>query len=767
VSGAIALAGRFRSLALGGARMVPPTGRDTADAADEVLAELMQRIDAGQRIDRDALRAAFPEIADDLCAYLDTADRVERMAGPTAGSLEGRAQLETVVLTPFELADPSITPRSISGDLSVPDAGTTFGDYELLEEIARGGMGVVFKARQISLGRIVAVKMILTGRLATRDDVQRFRQEAEAAANLSHEHIVDIYEVGEVDGHHYFSMEYVPGSDLGRLVRHHPLPAEQAAQYLHDVAAAIQFAHDRGILHRDLKPSNVLIDAAGRPQITDFGLAKRVRNDSGLTDTGQIVGTPSYMPPEQAWPGQGDIGPASDVYSLGAILYELLTGRPPFRAATVMDTLVQVLDTEPASPRLLNNKVPRDLETICLKCLIKDPAKRYQTAREMQEELDRFLTGQPIKARPINAAARLVRWSKRNPVAAGLIASSLLLLIVVSALAFSAARTFERQLHDNLRRNLAFVAEHIAHTVSDRLNELASRAVTNAQKPELIAAVRERDTLALAQFMTPRNGFPDEGLSTETTWIVLDPAGRGLMRSPLPEGFVGAEWGFRDYVNACVKDGRWTQAGSYYISRPYHSRLGGLYKFAIMTPVYDPLDATARSERRIIGLLGQTFASDADLGVPELHDDVRQTVLVALDDPDQLQGEALAPSHRIIVHPAYRQRRGKRAEIMSAGPFLDYLRGRRDESADAPDAGPLTDDEYVDAVSSESGMAAMTPVPRSPFWIVVQERGDEAIGLASIAGEFSITAAVALGLTVFIMSNAIGHAIRRGTWRRA
>lgn len=746
--------------------MAPVTGRDT-DAADQVLAELMQRIDSGQRVDRSALRAAFPDIADELCEYLDTAERVERMAGPAAGSLEARGQQETVVLSLLAPEEPSVTPGSLSGDLSVPDAGTTFGDYQLLEEIARGGMGVVFKARQISLGRTVAVKMILTGRLATKDDVLRFRQEAEAAANLSHENIVDIYEVGDVEGQHYFSMEYVPGSDLGRLVRDHPLPAEQAATYVRDVAAAIQFAHDQGILHRDLKPSNVLIDAAGRPQITDFGLAKRVRSDPGLTDTGQIVGTPSYMPPEQAWPGQGEIGPASDVYSLGAILYEVLTGRPPFRAATVMDTLVQVLDTEPASPRLLNNKVPRDLETICLKCLAKDPQKRYPAARDLQEELDRFLTGQPIKARPINAATRLVRWSKRNPVAAGLLASSLLLLFVVGGLAFSAARTLGEQLQVTMRRSLAYSAEHVSHTVSQRLGEMAARVEANARQPALVEGVRNADTAALARVMSSGNGYPDEGMSTETTWIALDAAGKGLMRSPLPDGFVGAEWGFRDYVSGCVKDGRWTRDGGYYISRPYHSRLGGLYKFAIMAPIYDPQDATAREERRIIGLLGQTFASDADLGVPELHDRVRQTVLVAIDDPDKLQGELERPSHRIIVHPSYRQRRGKHAELMAAGPLLDYLRGRRDESAEVPDTGPITDDGYVDAVSSMQGMAAMTAVPRSPFWIVVQERGDEAIGLGSIAGEFSITAAIALGLTVFIMSNAIGHAVRRGTWRRA
>jgi predicted Ser/Thr protein kinase len=293
------------------------------------------------------------------------------------------------------------------------DAGSfprDFGDYELLHEVARGGMGVVFRARQKGLNRIVALKMILPGKLANPADLQRFRTEAEATARLQHPNIVTVYEVGEVDGQHFYSMDFIEGPSLSQRLARGPLPGRQAARLVRIVAQAMHHTHRHGILHRDLKPSNILLDAQDEPHITDFGLAKKLDADSSQTRTGLIMGTPSYMAPEQAAGKVKELGPACDVYGLGAILYELLTGRPPFRSDTPLDTLAHVLERDPAPPRLLNPKVDRDLETICLKCLEKDPRCRYASAAALAQDLEHYLVGESISARSFNVLDRLV-WT--------------------------------------------------------------------------------------------------------------------------------------------------------------------------------------------------------------------------------------------------------------------------------------------------------------------------------------------------------------------
>jgi serine/threonine protein kinase len=288
-----------------------------------------------------------------------------------------------------------------------------FGDYDLLAEVARGGMGVVYRARQRALNRIVALKMILSGRLASSEDTQRFLTEAEAAAGLQHPNIVQIHEVGEHDGQHFFSMQFIEGRTLAQRLADGPLPSRAAARYVRLVARALHYAHQRGILHRDLKPSNILIDAADEPHVTDFGLAKRL-GDSGQTRTGSILGTPSYMAPEQAGGKIKELSPATDVYGLGALLYELLTGRPPFRAETAMDTVMQVLENDPVPPQLLNPNVDPELETICLKCLEKDPRHRYASAEALADDLQRYLDGDPIEARTSSVFDWLTRALDRS-----------------------------------------------------------------------------------------------------------------------------------------------------------------------------------------------------------------------------------------------------------------------------------------------------------------------------------------------------------------
>jgi hypothetical protein len=301
--------------------------------------------------------------------------------------------------------------------------------YEIIRELGRGGMGVVYLARQTKLNRPVALKMILAGSHAGAADLARFQTEAEAIARLRHPNIVQVYEVGEHEGKPYFSLEFCGGGSLEKKLGGTPLPAREAAALVETLARAMQAAHEQHVIHRDLKPANVLLAEDGTPKITDFGLAKKL-DEAGQTQSGAIMGAPSYMAPEQAGykpdAQAREIGPAADVYALGAILYECLTGRPPFKAATALDTILQVVSDEPVPPSQLQPKTPRDLETICLKCLHKDRAKRYGSARELADDLRRFLGGEPIRARPVGRLERAAKWVKRNPVVAALLAAVVL-----------------------------------------------------------------------------------------------------------------------------------------------------------------------------------------------------------------------------------------------------------------------------------------------------------------------------------------------------
>jgi len=386
--------------------------------------------------------------------------------------------------------DPSATPGA-----SEPARIRYFGDYEITREIARGGMGVVFLARQISLNRPVALKMILAGQLANDTDVKRFYTEAEAAANLDHPGIVPIFEVGQHEGQHYFSMGFVEGQSLSQRLAEGPLPSREAAETIRRVSDAIEYAHQHGVIHRDLKPANILLDQAGNPRVTDFGLAKNVRGDSGLTGSGQIMGTPSYMPPEQAGGKRGDVGPAADVYALGATLYALVTGRPPFQAATPMDTVIQVISDEPVPPRRLNATVPRDLETICLKCLEKEPGKRYVSAAALEEDLGRYLAGEPIVARPVTRSERAVKWARRKPAIAALMG----LVALVAALGLGGvlwqwrAAVRARDVADQESRN----AKEQANLAEGRRVEAEARRQEAEQ-----ARAKEREQTELAKQQT-------------------------------------------------------------------------------------------------------------------------------------------------------------------------------------------------------------------------------------------------------------------------
>lgn len=363
---------------------------------DEWLAAALNRLTEaharGETVDVDAEAAANPELSAELRELWAAVQVADLMAVATGDGGSGSGSFSP---TTFELP-------------------ARFGDYELQQELGRGGMGVVYKARQISLDRTVALKMILRGTMASEDDLSRFRAEAAAAAQLSHAAIVPVYEVGQHEGHSYFSMKCIEGQTLSQRLADGPLPPREAARILAEVARAIVAAHQNGVLHRDIKPSNILIDEDGQPHVTDFGLAKRVEGDQSLTRTGAILGTPSYLAPEQAAGNRGMIGPATDVYGLGAVLYQMLTARPPFQASTPLDTVMLVLEQDPVPPRLLNPQADRDLELIALRCLQKPPDLRYASAAELADDLDAYLAGEPLAVSSGRFSAVLARWFRET-----------------------------------------------------------------------------------------------------------------------------------------------------------------------------------------------------------------------------------------------------------------------------------------------------------------------------------------------------------------
>lgn len=436
-----------------------PSGSGSSERLNQLIADYLMAVERGTAPNRDQLLKDHPELASELVSFFSDHDAVQTPSSrPGLPPDKRHPTLDTVAQSAAATSQTSC--RGGEGQSKPVPPGTTslrtFGDYEIIEEIARGGMGIVYKARQVSLNRTVAVKMILAGQLATDEDVARFHAEATAAANLDHPGIVPVHEVGEQEGQHFFSMGFVEGTSLADRIALGPLEEIEAALLLKALAEAVEYAHEQGVIHRDLKPANVLLktghhaDSLGsrpldsqegssishreaahgvRPMITDFGLAKRVGHDSHLTATGQVLGTPSYMPPEQASGRLDQVGVASDVYSLGAILYALLTGRPPFQAASRLDTLMQVLERDPVPPRVMNPRIHPDLETVVMRCLEKDPRRRYGSAQDLLDELDRFLRDEPVLARPIGKTARVWRWCRRQPMTASLIALATFLLL--------------------------------------------------------------------------------------------------------------------------------------------------------------------------------------------------------------------------------------------------------------------------------------------------------------------------------------------------
>jgi serine/threonine protein kinase len=444
---------------------------------DEQVSELLLRWQEfrqqGRHLTAEELCADCPELVAELRQQIQALESMEAILGLGHEALAEAPAAAGLPSTPL----PGEAKRS--AELRVPIDALRLPGYEILEVLGEGGMGIVYKARQLGLNRLVAIKMILAGPHARPEQLARFRTEVEAVAQLRHPHIVQIYEVGEWRAADvsppmpYFSMEFVDGGNLAQKLSTTLLPVYQAAQLVETLAGAIHSAHQHGIIHRDLKPANVLLASGGReppeeslrsggsrpplaqdtPKITDFGLAKQLKDEKGQTQTGAIMGTPSYLSPEQAEGKTREIGPATDIYALGAILYEMLTGRPPFQGESTLDILEQVRLHDPIPPSRFQRKVPCDLDTICLKCLEKEPGKRYPSAGHLADDLRRFLAGQPILARPAPLWEQGVKWAKRKPALAALLAvtAAALLTLLAGWAVFTAELHTERNLAEQQR----------------------------------------------------------------------------------------------------------------------------------------------------------------------------------------------------------------------------------------------------------------------------------------------------------------------------
>jgi tetratricopeptide (TPR) repeat protein len=464
-------------------------------------AELKTRVEALLRIHddgQDFLNGTAPWLADlpkERVAHDPGAtiapDLLRQQLGEGASSVAEQEKPDVAIT----LAPPT-APAPAAEMVAVPG-------YEILGELGRGGMGVVYKARQIAADRVVALKMILAGSHAGPAELARFKTEAEAVARLQHPHIIGVYEVGEHQGRPFFSLEFCAGGSLDKRLSGTPLPPAEAARVVETLAGAVQAAHDKQVIHRDLKPANVLLAEDGTLKVTDFGLAKKL-DEAGQTQSGSVLGTPSYMAPEQAGGHRKEIGPWTDVYALGAILYDCLTGRPPFRAATPLDTLLQVLSDEPVPPRRLQPKTPRDLETICQKCLQKDPKKRYSSARDLAEDLRRFQAGEPIRARPVGPWGRTVKWVRRRPAVAGLLA------VCVAALVALAVGGWRYNVQLRQQAHLLEEALGEARKEHDRAQDHLSKALDAVDR--MLHPLDDGRLTQLPQFQESRRRMLEEAL---------------------------------------------------------------------------------------------------------------------------------------------------------------------------------------------------------------------------------------------------------------
>lgn len=654
-----------------------------------------------------------------------------------------------------------------------------FGDYELLMQLARGGMGVVYKARHVPLDRTVALKMIAEGGLAGAAEVRRFEIETKVIARLEHRNIVPIYDVGTHEGRHYFTMKLMEGGSLDGYVDHFRNRPDEAVRLVETIALAVHYGHQRGVLHQDLKSANLLLDAEGVPHVADFGLARILDSEAGVRQTGTVMGTPGYMAPEQADPRRPPLTVATDVYSLGVILYELLTGQLPFKATSRDEMLSLLLSAEPHAPRDIDPRIPRELEAICLKCLEKEPSRRYGSAEALAKDLECYRKGEPIVAKPPSRMGRVWRWGRRHPLGVGLLVTLVWILLVAAVGAVSIARAQEADLRRDALRVNVYAARHVAGAVLFKLAQYRQTLESAAAQPELIAALQAHDDAALESFCkdgftsysSPRRGSKASGTGSPfDRWFILDTAGVAIARwpEPSPRDFLHKDYGWRDYFQGAQRLAAMKQRSAY-VSRAFMSEANDRYTFALSVPVL-------ADDGAWLGVLVATVASDSTLGSLRLNepgDSSRTATLVSLTDRER--GQATLPAsdmYAVLVHerlargmPAFLERQTARQ--------LEHVLGEElqpgAEQLQLPDFEGRVIEGYQDPVLKGPGtwLAAFAPVGHTGFAVIVQTRENAVLAVNAELARRVASWAVSIVLGASLLWLVLGWTRYRSSKRKS
>ncbi len=695
---------------------------------DTIIADYLQAAERGQAPAPASWIARHPAHAAELLAFLTDLGRFGTFLGlPRQPALEETTDLSSPA------ADPAA--RSVAGS-----EGERFGEYELIRVLGQGGMGTVYEARLVGTSLRVALKVLQHAEAEGAEATRRLREEVENTASLRHPNIVPIYHVGEHAGQPYYTMELIESGSLEQQLGHYRGQFAKAARLLATTARAVHHAHQRRILHRDLKPGNILLDADGEPHVADFGLATRLDDAGTTSDSGPPAGSLPWMAPETLR-GEATLSTAIDVWALGVILYELLTGVRPFGGASAREVRQAILHQEPPRPRAVNPSVPRDLDAVCRRCLHKDPDKRYESATALALELERWLRDEPVRARRAGRAERMARWCRRNPGLA--IGSALLLVLLLASLeaALALTRDQEQKLRVAVCQNNAFAARHVASSVLGRLEQLSEPVLAAVGDDDLRRACGQAK-VAEAQAVLERHfqGRSRARLSFATVYL-LDPEGKLValvdpdhprQRQQAPASRVlGVQFSSRDYFQGALRH-RYERAprDRIHLSRVYRSQNDGLDKLAISCAVR-PEGANKRP-----WVLAATITTDATLGVESLHDARHKAVLFAPRDADPIQPGDLPPpaGYVILVHPAF-QSGEKSVPFPPDRPGPVSLPGEEPELRPASGPPPFaSDDAYADPVAEHghpefSGrwLTGSARVGNTELIVLVQQRYEEAV----------------------------------------